>query len=203
MNINHLFNKAVFITALLLTTTTILNAKYVLSTDNLIHENAIQKIEEIGTELNKKLNISLYLYANDTINGKTMIEYREEIRKKHNNSYIILLFAQKEQKVDIITSEDLVNKFDKEEVLDPFSGTIIPLLITKPKKDAIDDRASAAMLNGYADIAERVANNSKIELESSIGNTNRDIINIARIIFYTAIVIILFLYFRKKFARKK
>ena len=203
MKFNHLFNKAVVITALLFTTCVTLNAKYVFTVPELINEKAVQKIEEIGSELHEKLDIDLYLYANKTINGKTMIEYREDIRKKYKNSYIILLFAQKEQKVEIITSQNLEDKFDKEDILDPFSGTIIPLLITKPKKDAIDDSVSAALLNGYADIADKVSESYNIELSSSIGNTNRDIINIARVVFYTTIIVILFIYFRKKRARKK
>ena len=200
--INPLFNKAVFITALLLSTIT-LNAQYVFTTQNLINKKAVKKIESIGDELNKKLNISLYLYANDSINDKSMIEYREEIRKKYKKSYIVLLFTQKEKKVDIISSSDLKNNFDKDDILDPFSGTIIPLLITKPKKDAIDDRVSAALLNGYADIAEQVSDYHNIKLDSAIGNSNRDIINTVRAIFYITILIILIIYFRKKFARKK
>lgn len=203
MNINLLINKAVVITALLLTTIVNLNAQYVFTTKNLINEKAIKKMEEIGAELNDKSKVSLYLYASDTINGKTMVDYREEIRKKYKESYIVLLFANKEQKVDIISSKNFENTFDKEEILDPFSGTIIPLLITKPKKDAIDDRISAALLNGYADIAEQVSSATNTELNNAIGNSNRDIINFVRLIFYSTIVIIVILYFRKKFARKK
>ena len=203
MNFNPLINKAVFLTALLLIITTSLNAQYMFSTPGLMNQKTIDKIELIGSELKQKTNIALYVYANKTIDGKTMVKYREEIRKKHKDPFIVLLFAQKEQKVDIISSTNLKDKFNKDDILDPFSGTIIPLLITKPKKDAIDDRAGASMLNGYADIAEQVADSYNIELESGIGNSNRNIINTIRVIFYAAILIILVLYFRKKRARKK
>ena len=203
MNFNSQLNKAVFITALLLTSFISLNAQNVFIQEGLINPKTVKKIELIGNELKEKTDVTLHLYANETINGKTMIEYREEIRKNYNKSYIILLFAQKEQKVEIISSLNLKTKFNKEDILDPFSGTIIPLLITKPKKDAIDDRAGAAMLNGYADIAEQVASSFDIELNNAIGNSNRNIINTIRVIFYVAIVFILILYIRKKFARKK
>jgi len=195
--------KAVIFTALFFSTITAANAQYVYAPVGLINEKAVQKIEDIGNEVKNKIDVSMYLYANESINGQTMIEYREEIRKTQKDSYIILLFSQKEKKVDIISSKNLKNKFDANEVLDPFSGTIIPLLITKPKKDAIDDRVSAALLNGYADIADQLAQSYKIELSTSIGNSNRDIINTMRVIFYSTILIILVLYFRKKFARKK
>jgi len=203
LNINHYFNKAVLFTALLLITTSNVYAKYVIDEDKLINSTAVSKIEEMGLEVKQKLNINLYLYAKETLVNKTFIEYREDLRKKHNNSYIILLFANKEKKVDIITSIDLNEKFDKEEVLDPFSGTIIPLLITKPKKDAIDDRVSAALFNGYADIAEKISASFEIELDSAIGNSNRNIINMMRLVLYTTILVALVIYFRKKFARKK
>lgn len=203
MNFNFHYNKAVFITALLFITLTTLNAQNVFIDSNLVNPKTIEKIELIGNELKEKTDITLHLYINDTINGKTMIDYREEIRKKYKDLYIILLFTQKEEKVDIISSTNLEDKFNKEGILDPFSGTIIPLLITKPKKDAIDDRVGAAMLNGYADIAEQISSSYNIELDNKIGNANRDIINIMRAIFYSTIIIILILYFRKKFARKK
>jgi len=200
---NILLKKAVLLTVFFIFLQTLVQAQYLKSPKNLINEKAVEKIEEIGREINNKLNINLYLYANETIGGKTMVQYREEIRKLQKESYVILLFTQKEKKVDIITSKNLEGKFDIEEVLNPFSGTIIPLLITKPKKDAIDDRVSAAMLNGYADIADKLAQSFDIELSTSIGNSNRDIINTMRVIFYITIIIILGLYFRKKFARKK
>ena len=203
MKTNLQFYKAVILTALFTSTFIPAHAQYVYSHENLINEKAVQKIEEIGTEVKNKLNINIYLYANKTINGKTMIEYREEIREKQKESYVVLLFTQKEKKVDIITSKNLEGKFDIEEVLNPFNGTIIPLLITKPKKDAIDDRVSAAMLNGYADIADKLAQRFNIELSTSIGNSNRNIINTMRVVFYISIIMILILYFRKKFVRKK
>jgi len=203
LNINHYFNKAVLCTALLLIITSNVYSKYVIDEDKLINTTAITKIEEMGLEVKQKLNINLYLYVKETLVNKTFIEYREELRKKHNNTYIILLFSNKEKKVDIITSLDLNEKFDKEEVLDPFSGTIIPLLITKPKKDAIDDRISAALFNGYADIAEKISASYDIELDSAIGSSNRNIINLMRLVLYTTIIVALVIYFRKKFARKK
>ncbi len=203
MKTNILLKKIVLTTVFFLLLQTLAQAQYLISPKNLINEKAVGKIEEIGSEIKKKLNINFYLYANETISGKTMVEYREEIRKLQKESYVVLLFTEKEKKVDIITSKNLEGKVNTEEVLNPFSGTIIPLLITKPKKDAIDDRVSAALLNGYADIADNLAQSFDIELNTSIGNSNRDIINTMRVIFYTTIIIILGLYFRKKFARKK
>ncbi|NQY95200.1 MAG: TPM domain-containing protein [Campylobacteraceae bacterium] len=203
MKANILLKKAALTAVFFLSTLLLAETKFVFSPENLINKKAVIKIEEIGTEIKKKLNINLFLYANETIGGKSMVEYREEIRKQQKDPYVILLFTQKEKKVDIISSKNLENKIEAEDVLDPFSGTIIPLLITKPKKDAIDDRVSAALLNGYADIADQLAQSHHIELTTSIGNANRDIINIMRIIFYTTIIIVLGLYFRKKYGRKK
>jgi len=93
-----------------------------------------------------------------------------------------------------------MKSFDKEAVLSPFSGTIIPLLVAKNKKD---DKYTAALFNGYADIADQVADSYNVELASSIGNTNRNIINLLRFVIYTSILIALAVYIVKKIKRRK
>ena len=57
------------------------------------------------------------------------------------------------------------------------------------------------MLNGYADIADRVANSKNITLETSIGSQNRDTINIFRYLIYGTIILVLIVLFMRKFKK--
>ena len=54
------------------------------------------------------------------------------------------------------------------------------------KKDA--DNYTAAMLNGYADIVEQIADSKGILLDEAIGSSNRNVINILRLIVYGTVV---------------
>ncbi len=89
---------------------------------------------------------------------------------------------------------------DKEAVLSPYPGTgsILPILATNK-----GDIYNAAILNGYADIVDRVAKSLGLQLEHSIGNANRDTINILRILIYGFICFALLYYAQRRIKRKK
>ncbi len=198
----YIKSKAVFIAALLLLTVSSADAKFV-HNENIINEKTVLKLEEIADELDKKTGVHLHLYAVQSINGEKISQYSKKLAKQFKEPYIILIFSKKEKKVDIISSKEESKKFDKEEVLSPYSGTIIPILVTKTKSSIkVDDKESAALLNGYADIAEQVAKYHNIELKSGIGSTNRDIINYLRFVFYGIILISLIFIIRRKFAKQ-
>ena len=194
--------KAAFTAALVYTLMlpSIVNAALVIENDDILMPKAVKKIEEIGLELQEKTGVSLYLSAKKSLDGKSIIQYEKSLNKILKKPFILLCFAKDEKKVDIISSPEVMKSFDKEAVLSPFSGTIIPLLVAKNKKD---DKYTAALFNGYADIADQVADSYNVELASSIGNTNRNIINLLRFVIYTSILIALAVYIVKKIKRRK
>jgi hypothetical protein len=100
--------------------------------------------------------------------------------------------------VDVYTSPGLEKEFDREALLSPlpWKGTIIPLLTSKKKEVGV----SPALLNGYAELVEEIAQYRKIELESAIGSANKTTINLVRVLLYSfmAIVIVLIIYRRIK-----
>ena len=99
---------------------------------------------------------------------------------------------------DIYASAGLEKEFDREALLSPlpWKGTIIPLLTSKKKEVGV----SPALLNGYAELVEEIAQYRKIELESAIGSANKTTINLVRVLLYSfmAIVIVLIIYRRIK-----
>ena len=129
----------------------------------------------------------------------------EELAKllETEKSSLILTFAETEQKVDIVASKELLELFDKEQILSPYpwTGTILPILGEKIKQDP-RHKYSVALFNGYADIVEQIAKNKNIVLENSVGDSNKYVLNIIRIIFYSIIIIALTYLLRKSFNKR-
>lgn len=171
----------------------------ILCNDNLVNERAIGEIVKIGTEVKEKTGISIYLCAKKTINNQKIKLFEKNLALKLNKPFILLSMAANEQKVDIMTSPQTSKLLDIDEILSPFTGTIIPILTSRKG----EDKYSAAMLNGYADIADRVTQKLGVKLNSSVGNTNRILIDILRVIIYGSFLYFVIMYIRKKIIYKK
>ncbi len=189
--------------ALLLLATLLFAAQnFILKNDGILPQKTIQKINEIGNELYQKTGVALYLVAIEKMPTKRIREYEEHIAKNLKPPYILLTFALKDHKVDIVNSADVASRFDKEQVLSPFpwSGTIIPLLESHSKnpKAAVE----AALLNGYADIAEQVASSFGVKLKSGIGNTNKNIYFGLRLLFYGILALIFINFIYRRYIKK-
>ena len=175
---------------------------FVLKNDNILPQKTVDKINEIGNELFEKTGVSLYLVATEKMPTEHIKEYEAKIAKDLKPPYILLTFALKDHKVDIVNSPDVSSRFDKEQVLSPFpwSGTIIPLLESHSKnpKAAVE----AALLNGYADIAEQVAASYGVKLKSGIGSTNKNIYFGLRILFYGILALIFFNFIYRRYLKR-
>ncbi len=175
------------------------NASLVVCNDGLVNDRAIGEIKKIGKEIREKTGISIYLCVKKSINNQKIKIFENKLSKKLKKPFILLAMAANEQKVDILTSSQTHNLIDINDILSPFSGTIIPILTERKG----EDKYSAAMLNGYADIADRVAKKTGIKLNSSIGNTNRILINILRVIIYGSFLYFVVIYIKRKYFYKR
>ncbi len=193
--------KARWLIAILLLSTVFLQARsLILCNDgNIVNPRAIKEISKIGNELKQKSGVSLYLCVKKSINSQKIKDFERELMKGDKEPYILLTLAKDEKKVDIVASNGTEKYIDIDSVLSPFSGTIIPILTERKGHD----KYSAAMLNGYADIADRVAKSLNIKLKSSIGNTNRILINILRVIIYGSFLYFVIFYIKRKYFYKK
>ncbi len=171
----------------------------ILCNDSIVNSRAIGEIEKIGTELKEKSGISAYVCIKKSIGHEKIKIFEKNLTKNIKGSYILLTLALKQQKVDITTSQDIKNLIDIDAILSPFTGTIIPILTSRKTKD----KYSAAVLNGYADITDRVASKLKIKLKSGIGDTNRILVDILRIIIYGSFLYFIIVYSVKKYRYRK
>ncbi len=171
----------------------------ILCNNSIVNSRAIGEIEKIGTELKEKSGISAYICIKKSIGHEKIKIFEKNLTKNIKGSYILLTLALKQQKVDITTSQDIKNLIDIDAILSPFTGTIIPILTSRKTKD----KYSAAVLNGYADITDRVASKLKIKLKSGIGDTNRILVDILRIIIYGSFLYFIIVYSVKKYRYRK
>ena len=95
-----------------------------------------------------------------------------------------------EQHVNLVVSKSLEKIIDKNDILD---GYVVPLLASKDK-NTLYAKVSAASLNGYAAMADIIAQEQNIELESSIGSQGKIASTIWRVMMYTLVVIGLLVY---------
>ena len=173
---------------------------FILSEDGLIDPRAQEKINVMGLESKEKLGVNIYVYVKNTYGLGNQIKGKEKIiyLKNHESQilpvlekpYVLITMSIEEQHVNLLASESLKQIIDKDDILD---GYVVPLLASKDK-NTLYAKVSAATLNGYAAVADTIANSKDIKLESSIGSQGKIASTIWRVMMYTLVVIGLLVY---------
>ena len=183
--------KFILIFIFLLSQSLALGANFVINNDEILSQKVSVKLNEIGSELYAKSGINLVV-------GVYKDGELEALFKELNLSlpYAFLLLIKDKKKVEIFADSNTSKLFNKEQILsvNPESGTIIPILVSKNGKDIYN----AAILNGYADIAEQIASSLNFQLESSVGNSNKTTLNFLRFFIYGLVAFFIIVIFYKK-----
>ena len=175
-------------------------AQFILNDDKLIDDKKKEKINQIGDEVKSKLGVNIYIYAKSNLGLDENIKTKEKIEFIRNNEnqlvstleqpYVLLTIAVEETHVNLLFSDSLKEVLDKNDILD---GYVVPLLASNDK-NTLFAKVSAATLNGYAAIADKIADSKDMKLESSIGNAGKVSSTIWRVVMYTLIVLGLLAY---------
>ena len=183
--------------------------QYILNDDKLIDDRAKEKINQIGDEVKTKLGVNIYIYAKSNLGLEENIKTKDKIDFIRNNEsqiistlekpYVLLSIAVEETHVNLLFSDDFKSVLDKDDILD---GYVVPLLASKDK-NTLFAKVSAATLNGYAAIADIIAESKQIKLESSIGNAGKISSTIWRVVMYTLVVLGLLAYTYAVLKRRK
>ncbi len=173
---------------------------FIINDDKLIDDRAKEKINQIGDEVKSKLGVNIYVYVKSTLGLDENIKTKEKIDiiksnenqiiSKLEDPYVLLSISVEETHVNLLFSEEFKTILDKDDILD---GYVVPLLASKDK-NTLFSKVSAATLNGYAAIADTIADSKNIKLESSIGNSGKISSTIWRVLMYTIIILGLFAY---------
>ena len=170
---------------------------FVLFNENILSQRVIEQINAMGDELYKKCGVFVAVVAGDN----TQIQALQAKESELKAPFVLLALSKSSHEVKILTSKESELFFDKEAVLSPYAGegSILPILASNKGKDIYN----AAILNGYADIVDQIAGYFNIKLESSVGNANRDTLNILRIGIYGFICISILYYVQRKMRKKR
>ncbi|MBN2869347.1 MAG: 3-dehydroquinate dehydratase [Campylobacterales bacterium] len=209
-----------------------LQAEYLYKDDVVKNPAFTEQINAIGAELKAKTGVSLYLVmVRDLDDNQTIADFEKQLALELQEPAVIMTFIELEQKVDILARPvSLYEHFDKQQVLSPNAtfigavvsavmfarsydeakelianrgGTILPILAERAKGDDIVSKYSVAMFNGYADVAEQIAEHHEVSLSSSAGSGSKNFIDILRVIFYGIILYAIIVYIRGRYFRKK
>ena len=174
--------------------------QFILNDDKLIDDRAAIKINEIGAEVKSKLCVNIYVYAKSNLGLGENVKTKDKIDLIKNSEnqiistleepYVLLTIAVEETHVNLLFSDDFKDILDKNDILD---GYIVPLLASQDK-NTLFAKVSAATLNGYAAIADTLAEAKQIKLETSIGNAGKVSSTIWRVLMYTLVVLGLLAY---------
>ncbi len=187
--------------------------------DEIIHNPKFtEEVESLGRELYKKTGISLKLLMLKEIpKNTTMYAYEKKILDTFHTPTILLTFSEMNSQVDIEANDKSLYKyFDKKQVLSPVTsyvqafmmaafyakswddfvsimsntgGTILPLLGGKAKKGTITGKYSAAMFNGYLDIAQQIAKAKGVKLGHGFdSDANQTSLFYVKLLFYGFII---------------
>lgn len=173
---------------------------FILTDDNLVDPRAQEKIFEIGNESKSKLNANFYIHIqeNNGIDIKAPRDVRRalmqqkdaQIVKDLEAPYAVLVIAIDQLYTNVLISDDLKESIDKDDLLDNY---VIPLLASKDK-NTLFAKTSAAVLNGYAQMADSLAKTKNITLQSSIGSEGKTAGTIWKAFMYTLVVTGIVLY---------
>lgn len=172
----------------------LIDSQFILEGKNNLDPRSIEKIDAMGSELFVKTGISVYIYAtehyrnikfDDTRSKMAFIKsFENNITKNLKDPFVLLSVSVEDTHINLIYSESLNTVLDKNDILDHY---IIPVLASKDK-NSVYAKMSAGLLNGYAAIVDVIAENKKIELQSSIGSGGTTFSAIWRVIMYFIIV---------------
>jgi len=167
---------------------------FILNDDSLIDNRVKEKITQMGSEVKSKLGVNIYVYAKSSldlghsIKTKEKIEavklHEKELLKTIQNPYVILTIYMQENIVNLSFSDSLKEIIDKDDIL---NGYIVPLLASKDK-NTLYAKVSAAILNGYSEIADILAKTQNIKLESSIESQGKVAGTIWRVFMYFLVI---------------
>ncbi len=166
--------------------------KFILINEGILKPEAAARLDEIGTELKLKSGISLALGV-----SHQSLDELLNLAQSLNEPYLLFVMSLKDKKIKV-QSVGIFAPNEAEKIAQKvLESSVYPLLGQK------NPNYAAALFNGYADFADTIATHENIALATSVGNANRQTMNIIKIVFYGVICVALLYFFSRRTKRKK
>ena len=165
---------------------------FILINEGILKPEAAARLDEIGTELKLKSGISLALGV-----SHQSLDELLNLAQSLNEPYLLFVMSLKDKKIKVQSAGVFAPNEAEKIAQKVLESSVYPLLGQK------NPNYAAALFNGYADFADIIAANAKITLASSVGNANRQTMNIIKIVFYGVICVALLYFFSRRTKRKR
>lgn len=171
-----------------------INSKFILNGSELMDPRAIEKIDTMGKELFVKTGVNAYIYLSnhyanqpfDDMERKIAFikSFENNLTKNLDKPYSLITISLEDKRINLLSSPSLDGIVDKDELL---NGYIIPLLASEADKNPLKSKVSAALLNGYSELVEEIAQSQGKTIDSAIKGNGKLVGNIWKIFIYTLV----------------
>lgn len=161
--------------------------------DVFLKDKAKKIIVDISTELQSKTGINTYLYTtNDSIDRNvSLYEYAKKFDSNLSKPYIILIFAPNNKRIGIIpSSDDLKSMYDESEVKD----NAINVVRDEDDGNKLEDKYNIAIVQSFSELADEVAKNKGVDMESVLPNDSHFMVNILRALVYIGALFVFWIF---------
>lgn len=155
----------------------------------ILNPKSIDFIEKLSSELSEKTGIALYVAVRDELVGENAKEarvaWKEEILSSLKAPYGVIFFVKSHKKIDIVLNPE-IKGIDSSEIITEY---MVPILMQE--KGLPNPKVSASILNGYAQLADEIAESKKVSLENNLIVDKSGSKNLVRYSIYVMLAIML------------
>lgn len=178
----------------------LLNASYLLKND-LLKLEAIEIINEIGTELHSKTGINAYVLATNERfkEGYNLVEHSRMYEANMTKPYVLYIFApyatitQKttaKGRVGIIPSSDNVRGlYDYDDVRD--AGIDV---VAMKDSNTNEDKFNIGILQAYSVLSDNIAESKGLKLTKTIPDEMGPMVTVLRVIIYIGLIALIWIF---------
>lgn len=155
----------------------------------ILNPKSIDFIEKLSNELSEKTGIALYVAVREELVGENAKEarvaWKEEILSSLKAPYGVIFFVKSHKKIDIVLNPE-IKGIDSSEIITEY---MVPILMQE--KGLPNPKVSASILNGYAQLADEIAESKKVSLENNLIVDKSGSKNLVRYSIYVMLAIML------------
>lgn len=155
----------------------------------ILNPKSIGFIEKLSNELSEKTGIALYVAVREELVGENAKEarvaWKEEILSSLKAPYGVIFFVKSHKKIDIVLNPE-IKGIDSSEIITEY---MVPILMQE--KGLPNPKVSASILNGYAQLADEIAESKKVSLENNLIVDKSGSKNLVRYSIYVMLAIML------------
>lgn len=134
---------------------------------NILSPKSIGFIEQLSQELFEKTGVALYVAVADNLEGsgdakEVRKEWKQNLLQSLSSPYGVIFLVKSHKKIDIVLQPQ-IKSIDANEIITEY---MVPILMQE--KGLPNPKVSASILNGYAQLADEIAEHYHQSLQNNL-----------------------------------